>query len=78
MSISRRDAIKRLEGLAAVVEEHMLKIANHADHPSAMHWRHEIESWIEQMEAVLPVAGKKTEATWRARILRWHETLGGE
>jgi poly(3-hydroxyalkanoate) synthetase len=76
MAISRRDALKRLEGLALVVEGHLDKIVNQPRSSSVRHWRHEVETWIEQVEAVLPAVGKKTAETWHARIRRWNEIIG--
>jgi hypothetical protein len=37
----------------------------------------EINSWIKQMEDVLPHVGEKTAAEWLAKIAEWKAKLGG-
>jgi hypothetical protein len=74
--MSRADALKRLNGLAAKVEDHLAKIAQSPASRDVPHWRGEINNWIRQMEEVLPHAGKKTAADWSARIAGWKGRLG--
>jgi hypothetical protein len=76
MAISRKDALRRLTGLAPRVEEHLIKIADNPASPEVPHWTTEVDSWIKQMEHVLPHVGKKTSAGWRAKIAEWKDKLG--
>jgi hypothetical protein len=68
MAISRRDALKRLNGLLPRVEEHLAKIADDPDHPSAAHWAYETAAWLAQMEEAASHVGTKTGGEWKARI----------
>jgi hypothetical protein len=74
--MTRKDALKRLHGLAPQVEEHLEKIRNHPSGRDVPHWVKEIESWIWQMEAALPYVGKKTAGDWSRRIKGWKGLLG--
>ncbi len=76
MAMSRNDALKRLNGLGPMVQEHLEKIANNPGSQDVPHWTGEIDNWIKQMEDVLPHAGDKTAAEWAARIAEWKARLG--
>ena len=77
MAMSRKDALKRLNGLAPRVEEHLQKIADNPASRDVPHWIGEINHWIKQVERMLPHAGNKTAAEWTARIAEWKVRLGG-
>lgn len=78
MAMSRKDALKRLNGLLPRVEEHLGKIANDPESRNVTHWIKEINAWIEQMEDVLTHVGDKTSAEWLAKIAAWKTKLGNE
>jgi hypothetical protein len=75
MAISRQDALKRLNGLAAQVQEHLKYLAEEPESVAFFHWKNEAENWLNQMEAVLPHVGKKTGAHWAEQIARWRHEL---
>jgi hypothetical protein len=74
--LSRKAALIRLEGLAPEVEIHLAKIARSPGSRDVAHWRHEIVTWLRDMEAVLPAVGKKTGSEWEKRIQIWRQALG--
>jgi hypothetical protein len=74
--VNRKDALKRLDGLAPQVEEHLAKMAATPRSRSVPHWRKEVASWLEQMDRLLPALGKKTAAGWEERIAGWKAQLG--
>ncbi len=74
--MSRKQALKRLGGLAPIVEEHLAKIEDDPTSRDVPHWTAEILSWIKQMEDLLPHVGDKTAAEWLARIAEWKRRLG--
>jgi len=77
MGMSRADALRRLNGLAPQVEAHLTKIAQDPGHSSIAHWTREVNSWLTQMDALLPNVGARTGADWAARIATWRAALGG-
>jgi hypothetical protein len=77
MSISRKKAIKRLEGLAGRVDEHMVKLHDVPGDKSAPHWKREINGWLRKMEEVWPRLGKKTAEAWTKRVSDWKTRIEG-
>jgi hypothetical protein len=77
MAMSRKDALKRLNGLAPRLEEHLQKITSNPASLDVPHWIGEINHWIKPMENLLPHAGDKTAAEWAVRIAGWKARLGG-
>jgi hypothetical protein len=75
MAMRRKDALKRLNGLYPLVEEHLQKIADDPTSRDVPHWTQEVNSWIRQMEDVLPHVGDNTAAEWSARIADWKARL---
>ncbi len=76
-AMNRKRALKRLDGLAPVVEEHLDKIRNNPASQDVPHWTREVEGWICQIEALLPHLGQKTADGWASRIEGWKQRLGG-
>jgi len=76
MTLSRKDALKRLEGLSIQVIIHLDKLTESPESCDASHWRGEIKSWLEQMENVADATGKKTSADWLERIKKWRQQAG--
>jgi hypothetical protein len=74
--MNRKDALKRLKGLAPRIEEHLSKIADDPTSRDVPHWMTEINTWIEQMEDMLDHVGEKTSEDWREKIAAWKATLG--
>lgn len=77
MALSRKLALKRMTGLAAQIEEHLEKIVEDPSRREVRHCVHEVQAWIEQIEALLDHVGARTAAEWQARIDEWRERLGG-
>ena len=75
MAFARKEAIKRLEGLAPQVEEHLSKIAKEPACQAVSHWAGEVRSFIKQMRAAAERAGKKTAAEWESRLTEWESRL---
>jgi hypothetical protein len=78
MPITRKKALERIKGLENAVLYHL------NDHiPSAIgtspqdipHWRKEVNSFLDQMDALAEHVGVKTGAQWRARIAELHRQL---
>jgi hypothetical protein len=67
--------MKRQEGLALRVEEHLQKIAQNPGTRDVTHWRTEVDTWLNDMEAVLQHTGKKISVEWQERIQQWRGTL---
>ncbi|MBY0524098.1 MAG: hypothetical protein K2R98_11905 [Gemmataceae bacterium] len=74
--MSRRDALKRLIGLQARVEEHLALLATEPASPAATHWRSEVRNWLSQMLAMLPHVGRRTSEEWTQRLRDWEIRLG--
>lgn len=67
MSISRKHALRRLEGLHRRVlehlDEHIPSLID--DYPETIpHWRHELHEWLQQMTEMTKHVGRKTAAHW--------------
>jgi hypothetical protein len=77
MAMSRKDALKRWNGLAPRVEEHLQKITSNPASRDVPHWMGQIHHWIKQTENLLPHTGGKTAAEWAVRIAEWKTRLGG-
>ncbi|OYV81877.1 MAG: hypothetical protein B7Z73_17600 [Planctomycetia bacterium 21-64-5] len=73
--MTRKDALKRLTGLAPRVDDHLERLAANPTSRDRPHWTGEIRNWIRQMEALLPAVGGKTAEKWRARIAEWKARL---
>jgi uncharacterized protein YaaR (DUF327 family) len=71
MGISRKNALKRLRGLAPRILQHLEYLADDPESQDVSHWKHEIRNWITQMEEVLHAVGEKTGAQWREQINTW-------
>jgi hypothetical protein len=78
MGIPRKDALKRLRGLAPKVEYHLELVAADPDDQATPHHLHEIGNWLQQMEEALRHVGTKTAAEWEARVRAWRANLPGE
>ena len=75
IAMTRKRALKRLQGLAPQVEAHLEKIRQNPTSREAPHWRKEADVWIQQMENMLPYVGRNTREEWEQRIENWrHET----
>jgi len=74
--LSRSDAIKRVEGLAEKINEHLNFIRDEPGARAVNHWKGEIRGWIGQIDDVLRHMGKKTGKEWAENIGRWLEQLG--
>jgi hypothetical protein len=74
--MNRKKALRRLNGLASQIEEHLAKIADAPGSQDLPHWVWEVRSWIGQVEQVLPNVGKKTSQEWQRRIDEWKDKLG--
>jgi hypothetical protein len=68
MGLSRKEALKRIEGIAAQVDLHLEKIGANPNSQALSHWKREIRNWLQTMEALLPHVGKKTSAQWQTRL----------
>ena len=76
IAISRKDALRRLAGLAPQVEAHLEKVARDPESEAVPHWTGEIHTFLDQMRALLPHVGRKTRATWLKRLEGYREALG--
>lgn len=78
MARTRREALDKIESFVAGVEEHLAMLAAAPNQSAGPHWRHEVRTWLRDMEALLRHVGKKTSAQWQARIDTWRAALGSE
>ncbi|MCI0684256.1 MAG: hypothetical protein L0Y71_19270 [Gemmataceae bacterium] len=65
MGMSRKHALKRIEGLIGRAAEHLEKLKAKPSLYDDQHWRHEMNNWLRQMEEVLPHVGTKTAQYWQ-------------
>ena len=77
MPLSRKEALKRVRGLALRVEEHLNKIESRPDHPACSYWRQEVGNWVRQIAEAIPATGKRTAEEWSERIRDWARRSGG-
>jgi hypothetical protein len=75
MALTRKQALKTLEGLVPQVERHLQRILEFPGHSSRCKWASEVLGWLSQMEEVLPHVGKKTAVQWQGRIDAYRATL---
>ena len=75
MAISRKDALKRLNGLRKVVEEHIEALAIEPECDAAQHWKGELREWLSRMRDALPHVGRKTAETWSLLIDAWQQKI---
>lgn len=78
MSISRKRALERIDGLALQVEKHLGKLATEPGARASSHWRYEVRLLIGQMRDALPHVGRKTVERWSDRIETWEGQLPGD
>ena len=67
--MKRKDALKRLNALLALVLTHLEKLQTQMSDFDYNHWRWEAANWIQQMEEVLPHVGRKTADHWSQRLV---------
>jgi hypothetical protein len=75
VAIKRRDALKRLSGLAPRVEEHLDWLNQERTGFPDDHWISEVSGWLEQMRDMLPHIGRRTGEEWTQRIEVYEEEL---
>jgi hypothetical protein len=73
--MNRKDALKRINGLAPQIEKHLAKIADDPDSRDVPHRVKEIHSWITHIEQLLPDVGDRTSQEWQRRIAGWKDQL---
>lgn len=71
MAISRKDALKRLNGPVCELERHLKKLAAEPNCPAVNHWKNEIENFLSSMEAMLDHVGRRTAKEWSVKIAEW-------
>jgi len=85
MAISRKIALRRLNGLNRRVLEHLDEhipslIQTYPE--TVPHWRHELDEWLREMTIMTKHVGRRTAAQWDATIAelrqRATELLGEE
>ena len=77
MARTRKAALEKIKSLVPEVEGHLAKIAAYPGHSSTDHWKHEIHTWLRDMEVLLRHVGKKTSAQWQERIDTWRAAIAG-
>lgn len=75
MSIRRKTALKRLIGLAPMIEAHLELLDQEPNSTAVLHWKAEIRSWLRQMNDVLPHVGGRTARVWQDRLEAWASLL---
>jgi hypothetical protein len=75
MARTRKAALDKIQSLVTALESHLAKIAAYPGHSSTDHWKHEVHTWLRDMEALLRHVGKKTSAQWQARIDAWRAAI---
>lgn len=75
MGISRKQALKVIEGLARQIDLHLDKIAQRPEDPNCEHWRGEVIGWMEQVRLMQRHVGARTSAQWDRTIVRWKGRL---
>jgi hypothetical protein len=73
--MNRKDTLKRINGLTPQIGKHLAKIADDPDGRDVPHWIKEVQSWIAQIEHVLPDVGDRTSKEWQQRIAGWKAQL---
>lgn len=73
MAISRKAALRRLNGLVPQLETHLEKLDAEPNCEAVDHWKAEIESFLSGMEDMLPHVGQQTAKIWAERIAEWRE-----
>jgi hypothetical protein len=78
MALSRSRALDRMEGLAEQVEIHLGKIAAEPASQAVALWEGEIQTFVGEIERLLPNVGVKTGAEWSQKIAEWTQALCGK
>jgi RHS repeat-associated protein len=76
LGISRQQSLKRIEGLASQVQEHLRKIAADPASKAVPHWQREVRAFVGEIERLIPNVGKKTGADWTERVAAWLREIG--
>lgn len=75
MAISRKGALRRLNGLFPQLETHLDKLAAEPNCEAVNHWKGEIEVFLSDMEDLLPHVGQRTAKIWGERIAESRERI---
>jgi hypothetical protein len=78
MGLTRKDALKKMNGLTKRIEQHIKKVAENPGSRDLAHWLGEIRSWIAQVEQASQHVGARTQREWESRIETWKASLGEE
>jgi hypothetical protein len=76
MGLSRKDALKKMNGLKKRIEQHIKKVAETPASRDVPHWLGEIRSWIAQVEEASEHVGARTQDEWQRTIESWKAGLG--